>query len=200
MNVTPSNPEFEIKKVLKTTSGDTKWVTMNRETLFNGKRVVIFGLPGAFTPTCSTQQLPGYEKLYYDFREAGIDDIYCFTVNDSFICNEWAIDQGNVNVKIIPDGSAEFTIKMGMDVRKDNIGFGVRSWRYAAVVDNCEVIQQFVEEGFQDNAEGDPYDVSSSENVLDNVKAYGWTSKEETEGKHINLTFSDTTDVKEKFS
>ena len=68
-----------------TTSGERKWVEMTKERLFNGKRVVIFGLPGAYTPTCSTQQLPGYEQAYSEFREAGIDDIYCVTVNDSFI-------------------------------------------------------------------------------------------------------------------
>ena len=200
-SLTPVVPDFEIKKTVLTQSGDREWVTMNKETLFDGKRVVIFGLPGAFTPTCSTQQLPGYEELYSDFRDAGIDDIYCITVNDSFVCNEWQINQGNVNVKIIPDGSGEFTIKMGMDVRKDNVGFGIRSWRYAAIVDNGNVLQEFVEEGFQDNIEGDPYDVSAPDNVLDNVKAYGWPSKYETEeGKHIDLNFSETTDVKETFS
>ncbi len=200
-SLTPVVPDFEIKKTVLTQSGDREWVTMNKQTLFDGKRVVIFGLPGAFTPTCSTQQLPGYEELYSDFRDAGIDDIYCITVNDSFVCNEWQINQGNVNVKIIPDGSGEFTIKMGMDVRKDNVGFGIRSWRYAAIVDNGNVLQEFVEEGFQDNIEGDPYDVSAPDNVLDNVKAYGWPSKYEAEeGKHIDLNFSETTDVKETFS
>lgn len=200
-SLTPVVPDFEIKKTILKQSGDREWVTMNKETLFDGKRVVIFGLPGAFTPTCSTQQLPGYEELYSDFRDAGIDDIYCITVNDSFVCNEWQVNQGNVNVKIIPDGSGEFTIKMGMDVRKDNVGFGIRSWRYAAIIDNGNVLQEFVEEGFQDNIEGDPYDVSAPDNVLDNVKAYGWPSKyEEAEGKHIDLNFSETTDVKETFS
>lgn len=201
-SLTPVVPDFEIKKTVLTQSGDREWVTMNKETLFDGKRVVIFGLPGAFTPTCSTQQLPGYEELYSDFRDAGIDDIYCITVNDSFVCNEWQINQGNVNVKIIPDGSGEFTIKMGMDVRKDNLGFGIRSWRYAAIIDEGQLVQSFVEEGFKDNAEGDPYDVSRPEVVLDSVKAYGWPSKyeEKAEGKQIELNFSETTDVKETFS
>ena len=166
-SLTPVVPDFVVKKTIMTTSGERKWVEMTKESLFNGKRVVIFGLPGAYTPTCSTQQLPGYEQAYSEFREAGIDDIYCVTVNDSFICNEWHIDQGLVNVKIIPDGSAEFTIKMGMDVRKDNVGFGIRSWRYAAIIDDGHVIQEFVEPGFADNFEGDPYDISAAENVLD---------------------------------
>ena len=199
-SLTPVVPDFVVKKTVMTTAGERKWVEMTKESLFNGKRVVIFGLPGAYTPTCSTQQLPGYEQAYSEFREAGIDDIYCVTVNDSFICNEWHIDQGLVNVKIIPDGSAEFTIKMGMDVRKDNVGFGIRSWRYAAIIDDGHVIQEFVEPGFADNFEGDPYDISAADNVLDNVKAYGWPSKYNTAGKQINLEFSETTDVKETFS
>ena len=200
-SLTPVVPDFEVKKLLFTSSGENKWVSMTKEQLFDDKRVVVFGLPGAFTPTCSTQQLPGYEEMYSQFRDAGIDDIYCVTVNDTFVCREWTESQQIVNVKVIPDGSAEFTIKMGMDVRKDNLGFGIRSWRYAAIVDNGNVIQEFVEEGFQDNMDGDPYDVSEPENVLDNVKAYGWPSKYEgDEGKHIDLNFSETTDVKEKLS
>ena len=200
-SLTPVVPDFVVKKQVTTTSGDKIWVEMTKQQLFDGKRVVVFGLPGAFTPTCSSQQLPGYEQMYSQFRDAGIDDIYCVTVNDSFICNEWAIDQGLVNVKLIPDGSAELTVKMGMDVRKDNLGFGIRSWRYAAIIDDGNVIQEFVEPGFGDNFEGDPYDISAPDNVLDNVKAYGWPSKyKEEEGKEINLEFSETTDVKETFS
>ena len=200
-SLTPVVPDFVVKKQVTTTSGDKIWVEMTKQQLFDGKRVVVFGLPGAFTPTCSSQQLPGYEQAYSEFRDAGIDDIYCVTVNDSFICNEWHVDQGLVNVKLIPDGSAEFTIKMGMDVRKDNLGFGIRSWRYAAIIDDGHVIQEFVEPGFADNFEGDPYDISAPDNVLDNVKAYGWPSKYEAdEGKHIDLSFSETTHVKETFS
>ena len=189
-------PPFKISKQVTTTEGVSKFVEMNDVDLFDGKRIVIFGLPGAFTPTCSGQQLPGYEELYHEFREAGIDDIYCITVNDTFVCNEWAMNQGLVNVKIIPDGSAQLTIKLGMDVRKDNIGFGVRSWRYAAIVDNREIVQTFVEDGFGDDIEGDPYEYSKPDYVLDNVKAFGWNN----EGKHIDLEFSDSTDIKEDFS
>jgi peroxiredoxin len=172
-------PPFKLTKKVTTTSGVSK-------------KVVIFGLPGAFTPTCSEQQLPGFEELYLEFREWGIDDIYCFTVNDTFVCTKWAEDLGLINVKVIPDGSAEFTIKMGMDVRKDNIGFGIRSWRYAAVYDNGVLEKAFVEEGFSDNLDGDPYEASTPENVLAYVK-------QPPVGKHIDLAFSDTTDVKETF-
>ena len=201
-SLTPVVPDFEIKKLLSLSSGEDKWVSMTKEQLFDGKRVVVFGLPGAFTPTCSTQQLPGYEELYSQFRDAGIDDIYCVTVNDTFVCKEWTLANNIINVKVIPDGSAEFTIKMGMDVRKDNLGFGIRSWRYAAIIDDGNVIQEFVEPGFGDNFDGDPYDVSAPDNVLDNVKAYGWPTKNEApaEGREIELNFSETTDVKETFS
>ena len=198
MELTDKIPPFTISKQVTTTDGVSKFVEMNDKELFDGKKVVIFGLPGAFTPTCSSQQLPGYEALYHDFRQNGIDDIYCITVNDTFVCNEWAINQNLVNVKIIPDGSAQFTIKIGMDVRKDNIGFGVRSWRYAAIVEDGSILKSFIEDGFGDDVEGDPYEVSTPENVLDNVKAFGWPAV--GEGRHINLEFSDSTDIKETFS
>ena len=185
-------PPFKLTKKVTKTSGVSKFVDIVNDTLFTDKKVVIFGLPGAFTPTCSEQQLPGFEKLYLEFREWGIDDIYCFTVNDTFVCTKWAEDLGLINVKVIPDGSAEFTIKMGMDVRKDNIGFGIRSWRYAAVYDNGVLEKAFVEEGFSDNLDGDPYEASTPENVLAYVK-------QPPVGKHIDLAFSDTTDVKETF-
>ena len=160
-------PEFKLTKQVKTTSGINKFVDITNETLFAGKRVIIFGLPGAFTPTCSGQQLPGFEELYHEFREAGIDDIYCISVNDTFVMNAWHQDQELVNVKLIPDGSAQLTVKLGMDVRKDNIQFGIRSWRYAAIYDDGKLVESFIEEGFGDNVEGDPYEVSKPENVLD---------------------------------
>ena len=104
--------------------------------LFDGKRVVIFSLPGAFTPTCSAYQLPGFEEKYEDFIGSGIDAIYCISVNDGFVMNAWAKDQGIEKVQLIPDGNAYFTRSMGQLVMKSNLGFGERSWRYSAVVDN----------------------------------------------------------------
>ena len=187
-------PEFKLTKQVKTPSGINKFVDITNETLFAGKRVIIFGLPGAFTPTCSGQQLPGFEELYHEFREAGIDDIYCISVNDTFVMNAWHQDQELVNVKLIPDGSAQLTVKLGMDVRKDNIQFGIRSWRYAAIYDDGKLVESFIEEGFGDNVEGDPYEVSKPENVLDRVKQLAFEPK----GKHIEVNLSDTTDIKEK--
>lgn len=145
------------------------WKDVTTDDLFSGKRVVLFSLPGAFTPTCSTYQLPDFEKLYPEFQAKGIDEIYCLSVNDSFVMNAWARQQELENVKVIPDGSGEFTRKMGMLVSKDNLGFGMRSWRYAVVVDNGTIVKWFVEPGFTDEAADDPYGESSPQNVLDNL-------------------------------
>lgn len=143
-----------------------RWEDKTTSDYFAGKRVVLFSLPGAFTPTCSTYQLPGFENGFPDFNALGIDEIYCMSVNDSFVMNKWAIDQGLENVKVIPDGSGEFTRRMGMLVRKDNLGFGLRSWRYAAVVSNGVIEAWFEEPGLADNHAEDPYGVSSPEAVL----------------------------------
>ena len=145
------------------------WKQVSTQDLFADKRVVLFSLPGAFTPTCSTYQLPDFEHLYDVFVEKGIDEIYCMSVNDSFVMNAWAKDQGLKNVKVIPDGSGLFTSGMGMLVSKDNLGFGQRSWRYAAVINNCEVEQWFEEPGKEDNHPDDPYCVSSPQNVLEHL-------------------------------
>ena len=146
---------------------------VNRTTneLFDGKRVVIFSLPGAFTPTCSAYQLPGFEEKYDDFLGLGIDDIYCISVNDGFVMNAWAQDQNIEKVKLIPDGNAYFTRSMGMLVNKSNLGFGERSWRYAAVVKNGIIEKMFVEPGQRDNAPEDPYVETTPENVLDYVRS-----------------------------
>ena len=148
-----------------------EFVTRTSSELFGGKRVVIFSLPGAFTPTCSAYQLPGFEEKYDDFIGSGIDDIYCISVNDGFVMNAWAQDQNIEKVKLIPDGNAYFTRSMGMLVNKLNLGFGDRSWRYAAVVDRGVIEKLFVEDGFRDNADTDPYEVSTPENVLEYVKS-----------------------------
>ena len=139
--------------------------------LFDGKRVIIFSLPGAFTPTCSAYQLPGFEENYGAFRDLGIDAIYCISVNDAFVMNAWAQDQNIQNVQLIPDGNAYFTRSMGQLVAKTNLGFGERSWRYAAVVNDRIIEKMFVEEGQCDNAATDPYEISTPENVLEYVKS-----------------------------
>ncbi|PIE08485.1 MAG: peroxiredoxin [Rhodobacterales bacterium] len=143
-----------------------RWQDMTTDDYFKGKRVVLFSLPGAFTPTCSTYQLPGYENGAKEFYDLGIDEIYCMSVNDSFVMNKWAQGQELRNVKVIPDGSGEFTRKIGMLVDKSNLGFGMRSWRYAAVVKDGVIEAWFEEPGREDNHGEDPYGESSPETVL----------------------------------
>ena len=146
-----------------------RWEDVTTDQIFAGRRVLIFSLPGAFTPTCSTYQLPDFEKLHGEFVAKGIEDIYCVSVNDSFVMNKWAKDQGVENVKVIPDGSGDFTKGMGMLVEKHNLGFGLRSWRYAAIIDNGEVTQWFVEPGKENNCEEDPYGETSPQNILEKI-------------------------------
>ena len=148
-----------------------EFVNRTSAELFNGKRVVIFSLPGAFTPTCSAYQLPGFEEKYEEFTALGIDAIYCVSVNDGFVMNAWAQDQNIEKVKLIPDGNAYFTRSMGYFVSKSNLGFGDRSWRYAAVVDNGIIEKLFVEDGQRDNADTDPYEASTPEAVFEYVKS-----------------------------
>ena len=148
-----------------------RWQDMTTADYFKGKRVVLFSLPGAFTPTCSTYQLPGYENGASDFTAEGIDEIYCMAVNDSFVMNKWAQGQELKNVKVIPDGAGEFTRKIGMLVDKSNIGFGMRSWRYAAVIKDGVIEAWFEEPGRDDNHGEDPYGESSPETVLAWLKA-----------------------------
>ena len=143
-----------------------EFVYKTSKDLFGGKRVVIFSLPGAFTPTCSSQQLPGYEKLYDEFKALGIDEIYCVSVNDAFVMNAWADKLGIKKVKMLPDGNGDFTRLMGMLVSKSSIGFGMRSHRYAAVLTDMVRDKLFVEPGREDNFAGDPYGESSPETVL----------------------------------
>ena len=143
-----------------------RWQDVTTADLFAGKRVVVFSLPGAFTPTCSTYQLPGYDEAYFEFKKNGIDEVYCLSVNDSFVMNAWFKQQGVENVKPIPDGSGEFTYAMGMSVNKANLGFGFRSWRYAMVVNDGEIEIMFEEPGKVGNCPVDPYEVSDQDTVL----------------------------------
>jgi|TARA_R110002050_G_scaffold204404_1_gene339880 peroxiredoxin len=149
-----------------------EWVDTNTDTYFKGKRVVLFSLPGAFTPTCSNQQLPGFEKQVELFKTYNIDDVYCISVNDSFVMNAWATDQKLENVKVIPDGNGQFTQEMGMLCQKRDKCFGQRSWRYAMVVNDGNIEQMFVEPGKIDDSVEDPYGESSPENVLKYLKSF----------------------------
>ena len=171
------------------------WKVVTTQDLFYGKRSTLFSLPAAFTPTCSTYQLPDFEKLFPEFQEQGIDQIYCLSVNDAFVMNAWAKDQGLENVKVIPDGSGIFTAAMDMDVKKDNLGFGMRSWRYAVIVgEEMNVEQTFIEPGFGSNISDDPYGVSSPQNILAFLKGEDWQSG----GVQLSLNLEEGVDSKVK--
>lgn len=149
-----------------------RWEDKTSFDYFGGKRVILFSLPGAFTPTCSTYQLPGFEKNYEAFKSFGIDEIYCVSVNDAFVMNCWAQQQGVENVKMIPDGSTEFTRGMQMSVQKDNLGFGERSWRYVCLIENGKILKWFIEPGMEDNAAEDPYVKTDPVKILEYVEAF----------------------------
>lgn len=147
------------------------WKQLSSDDVFKGKKVVVFSLPGAFTPTCSTSHLPRYEELHAEFAALGVDEIVCISVNDAFVMYQWGQHQKADNTFLLPDGNGEFTRKMGMLVDKSNLGFGMRTWRYAMVVDDSEIQQMFVEEGFSDNHGADPFEVSDADTVLKWMKA-----------------------------
>jgi peroxiredoxin len=148
-----------------------RWQDVTSDDIFKGKKVVVFGLPGAFTPTCSSTHLPGYETNYQALREAGVDEVYCLSVNDAFTMFQWGKHQDVKNVKLLPDGNGDFSRLMGMLVRKDNIGFGLRTWRYSMLVDDGEIVKIFSEPGKQDNAPNDPFEVSDADTMLAYVKS-----------------------------
>jgi peroxiredoxin len=170
MEVSMRKEGYQVPQVQFVFRENGEFVNRTTAELFDGKRVILFSLPGAFTPTCSAYQLPGFEERYDDFVALGIDGIYCVSVNDGFVMNAWAQDQNIEKVKLIPDGNAYFTRSMGMLVNKSNLGFGDRSWRYAAVVDNGVIEKLFVENGQRDNADTDPYEATTPEAVFEYVK------------------------------
>ncbi len=170
---------FKIPNVIfKTREGDSsassnecsiggKWIDKSTKDYFTGKRVVIFSLPGAFTPTCSSQQLPGFESNYLKLRDLGIDEVYCCSVNDSYTMNAWADKLKIQNIKLIPDGSGLFTKFMGMLVSKDHNGFGQRSWRYMAIINNGIIEKWWQEPGINnDGSDDDPYIETTPENCI----------------------------------
>lgn len=147
-----------------------RWQDMTTKEIFGGKRVVVFSLPGAFTPTCSSTHLPRYEELYEEIKAQGVDQIICLSVNDAFVMFQWGKQQGAKNVFLLPDGNGDFTRKMGMLVDKSNLGFGMRSWRYSMVVDDCKIEKMFVEPDFEDNCPTDPFEVSDADTMLTYLK------------------------------
>ncbi len=144
--------------------GEFKDITT--DDLFKGKRVGIFSLPGAFTPTCSSMQLPGYESHYDALQSAGLDEVYCVSVNDAFVMNAWCKDQDIKHCKVIPDCNGEFTQGMGMATTFKNRGFGSRFWRYSAVINDGVVEKMWVEPGLTEDSDPDPFQVTNAETML----------------------------------
>ena len=161
MNLTNKETQKVPQVTFPVRQGDA-WVNLTTDDLFAGKTVVLFSLPGAFTPTCSSSHLPRYNELHSVFKEFGVDEILCVSVNDTFVMNAWKADQEAENITFIPDGNAEFTRGMGMAVSKDDLGFGERSWRYSMLVKNGVVEKMFIEE----NEPGDPFKVSDADTML----------------------------------
>lgn len=158
-------PQQEGQKVPSVTfrvRQNDQWVNITTEELFAEKTVVVFSLPGAFTPTCSSTHLPGYNELAPVFKVNGVDDILCVSVNDTFVMNEWAKYQEADNITLIPDGNGEFTEGMGMLVDKTDLGFGKRSWRYSMLVKDGVIDKLFIEP----EEPGDPFKVSDAETML----------------------------------
>jgi glutaredoxin-like protein len=144
------------------TRQDCEWVNMTTDEVFAGKTVIVFSLPGAFTPTCSSAHVPRYDQLAPVFKAHGVDEIICISVNDAFVMNEWALSQKVHNVRFLPDGNGEFTDGMGMLVGKQDLGFGIRSWRYSMLVKDGVIIKMFVEP----KEPGDPFHVSDADTML----------------------------------
>jgi peroxiredoxin len=147
-----------------------RWQDVTTDDVFAGKKIVLFALPGAFTPVCSSAHLPGYDARYQDIIDQGVDEVYCLSVNDAFTMYQWAKHLGIKHVKMLPDGNGDFTRGMDMLVRKDNLGFGGRSWRYSMLVDDKKIVKLFCEDGKIDNCPDDPFTVSDADTMLAYLK------------------------------
>jgi peroxiredoxin len=147
-----------------------RWQDVTSDEVFKGKKIVLFGLPGAFTPTCDSTHLPGHEKKYDEFKALGVDEVYCLSVNDAFVMKQWADKLGVTKVKLLPDGNADFTRGMGMLVKKNNLGFGERSWRYSMYVVDGEIKKVFAEADIQHDCPTDPFEVSDADTMLAYLK------------------------------
>ena len=138
-----------------------EWLDVTSAEIFAGRNVIVFSLPGAFTPTCSSSHVPRYNQLAPFFRAQGIDEVVCISVNDAFVMNEWQEDQNATDIRFLPDGNAQFTSKMGMLVDKQELGFGNRSWRYSMLVRDGEIEKMFIEP----DSPGDPFEASDADTM-----------------------------------
>jgi glutaredoxin-like protein len=154
-----------VPQVIFRTRQDHEWVDVNSDDVFKGKTVVVFALPGAFTPTCSSTHVPRYNQLAPLFKQHGVDEVVCISVNDAFVMNEWQKEQRAHNVTFLPDGNGDFSRGMGMLVSKDELGFGDRSWRYSMLVKDGVIEKMFIEP----DVPGDPFELSDADTMLNYI-------------------------------
>ena len=158
----PNAEGRKVPQVTFRTRVDGRWLDLTTDAIFRGRTVVVFALPGAYTPTCSSSHLPRYQELVPALRKAGVDEVACLSVNDAFVMSEWQKDQNAPGVTFLPDGNGEFTAGMGMLVDKSDLGFGKRSWRYSMLVRDGVIEKMFIEP----EQEGDPFEVSDADTML----------------------------------
>jgi len=151
-----------VPSVVFRTRSDHEWVETTSDEVFKGKTVVVFALPGAFTPTCSSTHVPRYNQLAPALRRAGVDEVICVSVNDAFVMNEWQAEQKASNITFLPDGNGDFSRGMGMLVAKQDLGFGERSWRYSMLVKDGVIEKMFIEP----DQPGDPFEISDADTML----------------------------------
>jgi len=155
----------KVPQVVFRTRRNHEWVDVTTDEIFKGKTVVVFSLPGAFTPTCSSTHVPRYNQLTSALKQHGVDEVICISVNDAFVMNEWRNEQKAFNVTFLPDGNGDFSRGMGMLVAKNDLGFGDRSWRYSMLVKDGVIKKMFIEP----NKPGDPFEVSDADTMLDYI-------------------------------
>jgi len=170
INMNNMVPEVTFKTRIRdeNITGDNpfRWLDLKSSDIFAKRKIIVFALPGAFTPTCSSTHLPGYEQKYAEILDCGIDDVYCVSVNDAFSMYQWSKNLKIEKVKMLPDGNGDFTRLMGMLVKKENLGFGDRSWRYSMYVEDGEIKKIFSEPGKTDNCADDPFVCSDADTML----------------------------------
>ena len=172
MPVTVPDIVFKTRIRDESIAGDNpfRWQDVSTDDIFKGKKIVVLALPGAYTPTCSSTHLPGFDKNYQALIEQGVDEVYCLSVNDAFTMYQWSKHLGIDMVKMLPDGNGDFSRMMGMLVKKENLGFGMRSWRYSMLVEDNRITKLFSEPGQMDNCTDDPFGVSDVDTMLGYLK------------------------------
>jgi len=177
-----------------------EWKSVTSRDIFAGKRIVLFALPGAFTPACSDSHLPGYERYYDEFRQLGIDDVICLSVNDAFVMFQWGKSQNISKLSMLPDGNADFTRRMGMLVDRSSNGMALRSWRYSMLADDGKIRQIFAEPDIRDNPQGVGVTVSGAETMLAYLQltssGYGQIETKSLDPRPVNAEHAHEYDIR----